>query len=80
MGNYTSKSREEWSKESLEEIKHKFGSSKISDSNGNEIEWDKIESYLGYIYDYKYKDLNKKTFEEISKLSNYDIAELEYYF
>ncbi len=38
MGNYTSKTREEWTRSSLESIKHKFGDSKIKDSNNKEIE------------------------------------------
>ena len=62
MGNYTSKTREEWTKSSLESIKHKFGNSKIKDFHGKEIEWNEIESYLGILYDHKFKNLDVKYF------------------
>ncbi len=78
MGNYTSKTREEWTRSSLESIKHKFGDSKIKDSNNKEIEWDEIESYLGILYDHKYKNLDIKYF--ISRFNpKIDPVELDVY-
>ncbi len=64
MGNYTSKTKDEWIKESIGIIKHKFGKSKIKDDSNNEIEWNEVEYYLGILYDVKYNDLNLKKFNE----------------
>ncbi len=66
MGNYTSKTRDEWIKESIGIIKHKFGKSKIKDDSDKEIEWNEVEYYLGILYDVKYNGLNLKKFNEIT--------------
>jgi hypothetical protein len=74
MGNYTSMTKEEWVKEKIAIIKHKFGDSKFKDEYSNPIEWDEIEEYLGALYKYQYGKLD---IEKYRKLINPKVDPLE---
>ena len=79
MGNYTSKSKEEWVNEKIAIIKHKFGDAKFKDENRHPIEWDEIEQYLGVLYEYQYQNLNIKEYRENNN-PRVDPLELDAYF
>lgn len=79
MGNHIVKNRNDWVKNSLESIKHKFGKDKIIDENGNEMEWSKVKYLLGILYEYKYNGMNKEQVEKIQSLVYFDPNELDHY-
>jgi hypothetical protein len=54
MGNYTTKSKEEWVQDNMDTIKLKFNNAEILDEKDISINWNIISNYLEILYDIKY--------------------------